>query len=438
MTIVGAVALLVAPAALVAQQGDVETIDRIAAMVGQRAILLSEIDEDINQRRSQGLQVPDDPAALNQLRQQVLGDLIDEEVIYQAARRDTGITVTDAEVQQSVDQQFREIRGRFRSDTEMNTALRSNGFVSLDEWRRWITDLQRRYLYRTRYVQKLRGEGKLRGGAVPEDELRRAYEAARTQPGERQRRPPAISFRQIVIAPRPTEQARARALVRAESIRTEIAGGADFATMARRVSQDDGSREQGGDLGWFRRGDMVREFSDVAFSLRPGVVSPVVRSPFGYHLIQVERIQPAEVKARHILITPEITDADIDSARVFADSMARLVRLGASVDSLARLHGDSSEPRLVGPLNRTQLDSSFAAAFDSASVGSIVGPFTVAPGGSRQRLRVVVAEVTELEPEREFSYEEVRDNIRQQLQQQRAIQGLIESLRRQTYIDIRI
>ena len=86
------------------------------------------------------------------------------------------------------------------------------------------------------------------------------------------------------------EKQRAYAL--ADSIAQALRHGADFAVAARRFSQDPGSREQGGDLGWFRRGPLVPEFERVAFALKPGVISDPVETPFGYHIIQVKRTQP--------------------------------------------------------------------------------------------------------------------------------------------------
>ena len=129
----------------------------------------------------------------------------------------------------------------------------------------------------------------------------------------------------------------------------ELRRGADFATAARRFSQDPGSKEQGGSLNWFRRGVMVPEFERVAFGLKPGVVSDPVESPFGYHIIQVERVQPGEVQARHILLVPEIDSAHVDSARATADGGAsgagsgRRVRL-TSADSIT-IRRPSGKPK---------------------------------------------------------------------------------------------
>jgi len=75
---------------------------------------------------------------------------------------------------------------------------------------------------------------------------------------------------------------------KAEDLLKRVRAGEDFATLAKEFSEDPGSRAQGGDLGWFSRGEMVKEFEDAAFALKEGEVSGVVESPFGYHIIKVE------------------------------------------------------------------------------------------------------------------------------------------------------
>jgi peptidyl-prolyl cis-trans isomerase SurA len=419
---------------LAAQQAPA-VIDRIAAVVGERIILLSEIDEEINQRRGSGLQPPEDSAGLEALRHQVLSDLIDDEVLFQRARRDTTISVTDQEVQSAVDDQYRRVREQFRAEPDFRSALQGAGLGTPEEYRRWLSDRQRRAAYQQRYIGKLQQEGKLRPGTVSEAELRRAYGEAMVQ-GQR-KRPATVSFRRIVIAPVPTEAAQRAALQRAESVRVAIAGGADLAELARRFSDDASTRENGGDLGFFRRGQMVRQFEEVAFSLRPGVVSPVVVTPYGYHLILVERVQPAEVKARHILFAPAVGAAELDAARQLADSLAALVRAGASADSLARLHGDTTEPRSLGPLERAQLDTAYAEAFGDAQAGQVVGPFALNPE-TPSRMRFVVAQLTDVQPERDYSFEEVRDQLRAGLLRERGVRNLLDDLRRQTYVDVRL
>lgn len=427
-------ALLFCAAPAPAQQ-PVQPIDRVAAVVGERIILLSEIDEEINQRRGQGLQLPQDSAGIEALRRQVLNELVDDEVLYQRARRDTSINVTDAEVQGAVDQQYRQVRQQFRTDQEFRVALQGAGMGTPEEYRRWLTEKQRRAAYQQRFLQKQQQEGRLRGGSVSEAELRRAFDAAMAQ--NQRRRPATITYRQVVVAPVATDSARAAARLRAESLQVELTRGADFAAVARRFSDDPASRETGGDLGWFRRGMMVRPFEEVAFALRPNVVSPVVATQYGFHIILVERIQPAEVKARHVLITPVVTEADLAAARARAEQYAAAVRAGASADSIARIHGDSGEPRLVGPADRGQLPPSYVTAFEGVEPGAVVGPFVVNPE-MPARTRYVVAQVTDVQPEREFTFEEVRDQLRANLLREKGVRSLLDDLRRRTYVDIRL
>ena len=434
-----ALALAAAPAPLCAQQPP-EIIDRIVAVVGDRPILLSEVDEELLLAQSQGQTLPTDSAARNALRRQVLERMIDEEVLYQQARLDTTIVVSDADVQNAVDQQARQVRGQFQSENDYRAQLRAAGFGTPEEYRRWLTERQRRSAYQQRYLDKLRNDGKLRGLAPSETEMRRAFTDMTSQ-GQPQMRPAMVTFRQIVVAPVPTPLARAAAYARAESALAEVRGGADFAVVTRRLSDDRATRELGGDLGWFRRGTMVRAFDQVAFSLRPGQTSGIVATPYGYHIIQVERVQPGEVKARHILISPVITQRELDAAQLIADTVAARLRSGAIFDSLHALYGDTAEVKQVGPLPRTQLAGPYAvygAALEGLSTGDISPVFALAADDSL-RTKYVVAVLDDVQPERPYRFEdqEVRDRLRSDLQQQRAIRDLMRSLRRQTYVDNR-
>ena len=407
-------------------------VDRVVAIVGNRPVLSSQVDEEVFSRQSQGQTLPTDPDSLAALRKQVISSIVDEELLVQQAQRDTAIKVTDQEIADGVEQQVRKVRGNFTSEVDYKNELKRAGFGTPEEYRRWLTDQQRRSAFQNRLIDKLRQDGKLKPVPPTEQEMRTYFNE---QKGALGNRPATLSFRQIVIAPRPSPEAKARTRAQADSIVLELRRGADFATAAKRFSQDPGSKDQGGSLNWFRRGVMVPEFERVAFSLRPGVVSDPVESPFGYHIIQVERVQPGEVQARHILLIPDIDSIHVDSARALADSVRKLVLRGLPFDSLQRALHDPSAEKQADNVPADKLPEAYAKAFGDADSGAVAPVFSLPGAGTREQF--VVAQITGRRPPGDIRYEDVRDRIREQLGQQLAIRRYIDRLRSATYVEVR-
>jgi peptidyl-prolyl cis-trans isomerase SurA len=407
-------------------------VDRVVAVVGNRPVLASQVDEELFSRQSQGVKLPDNAEGIRAIRQQIVSSIIDEELLVQQAMRDTSIKVTDEEIASGVEEQVKKVRTNFNSEMEYAAELKKAGFQTPEEYRRWLTDQQRRAAYQNRLIEKLRNDGKLKSVAPTEKEMKEYFEEQKASLGSR---PATVSFRQIVVTPMPSPEAKAKTKAEADSIVLELRRGADFAVAARRFSQDPGSKEQGGSLNWFRRGVMVPEFEKVAFSLRPGMISDPVESPFGYHIIQVERVQPAEVQARHILLVPNIDSAHVDSARVRAESIRAALLAGASFDSLQRLYHDRSAEKEASNVPVTKLPENYAKVVADSGRGAILPVFTMPGSGNRDQF--VVMQVVDRRPEGEIRYEDVRDRIREQLGQQLAIRRYLDRLRRSTYVEIR-
>ncbi len=407
-------------------------IDKVLAVVGNRPILASQVDEELFSRQSQGQQLPSDPKALAALRKQLVQSIIDEEILVQQAQRDTTIQVTDQEIADGVDQQVRKVRANFTSEVDYRAELKKAGFQTPEEYRRWLTDQQRRAAFQNRLIEKLRTDGKLKPVPPTEPEMKQYFDE---QKGSLGSRPATLSFRQIVITPQASPEAKARARAKADSILLELRQGADFATAAKRFSQDPGSKDQGGSLNWFRRGVMVPEFERVAFMLKPGVVSDPVESPFGFHLIQVERIQPGEVQARHILIIPDIDSAHVAAARQRADSVRAKLAAGASFDSLQRRYHDPSAEKQAENVPLDKLPENYAKIIGDADSGSVTPVFTIPGNAGREQF--VVVQVMGRRPQGDLRYEDVKDRIREQLGQQLAIRRYIDRLRLSTYVDVR-
>jgi peptidyl-prolyl cis-trans isomerase SurA len=431
----GALAFLAAGAGgqqLAVPPGQPLIVDRVVAVVGDEAILWTDVMTEVNRRRAAGLDVPEDSAGQMGVARETLVDLVDVEILVQQARR-LGINVTDAEAVAQADQQFRRVRGQFGSEEEFRRELRAAGFGTPEEYRRSLTDQFRRQMLQQRAFEELRK--RMKPADVSEEEITAAFEQWRARLGQR---PATVSFRQIVVAPKPSEEANARARAKAESLLVEIRRGGDFEAIARRESMDPGSRELGGDLGWARRGSgFVPEFERVVFALRPGQVSPVFETSFGYHIVRVDRVQPAEVKSRHILIRPEITDADVAAARDTAASVARQWEAGTAFETLITRYHDAAEERgILQPYPRDSLPPSYQQAIAGHSAGQITQPFQLgAVGGT---VKFAVLEVVAVAEGGEYTLAELRDRLRSQLAQERSTRQLLDDLRKSTYVDIRL
>ena len=410
-------------------------VDRIVAVVGNRAITRSQVLERMFQGTLQGGPPPTDSAQRARLERQIVEVLVNEELLVQEAGRDTAIKVLEEDVTKAVDANMRATRARYTSEAAYRQDLRAAGFETADEYRLWLTEQQRRTFQIRDLMGRLQAQGKLKPVAPTEREMRAYFEANLAAFGKRSE---AISFRQIIIAPPAKPEAKARARALADSILTELRRGADFGTAARRFSMDPQSRENGGEIGWVRRGvGLDQRFEDVAFALRPGIVSDPVETPFGFHLIQVTRAQPAEVQVRHILIRPAVDQADADSAARTAARVREQLVLGAPFDSLARLHHDRGEERDLENIPLEVLPESYREALAGVDSGGVSPVFLLQEASDPARSKHAVLLVTARIPAGDVRYEDVKEQIRQGLGTQLTQNRYLQRLRQATLVDIR-
>jgi len=413
--------------------GALQPVDRIVAVVGNRALMRSQLDEQFYQLiASLGVTGPSSAADSAKVRGQIIEDMIDDELMVQQALKDTTIKVTETEVSEAVEKTMREIRQKYPNEFEFQKELRSAGFVNLEEYRRFMVDQARRDMLRSRLTEKLKEKGTLKPVQPSEQEMRAFFDEQKGQFGKR---PSTISFKQVVVVPKASERARAQARALADSITRELRKGADFAVAAKRFSQDPGSRDQGGDLGWTRRGTFVPEFEKVAFALKVGQIADPTESSFGFHIIQLQRMQPGEINPRHILIVPELTEADMDSALALAQKVYAELEAGAAIDSLQRRYADPTEEREAAATPLDKLPPVYGRALADADSGAIVAPFALDQPGGRRKFAVVL--VTEKRGEGEIRFEDVKDRVRALLADRLATQKYLARLRSATYVDVR-
>jgi peptidyl-prolyl cis-trans isomerase SurA len=426
-----ALALLLAAAPALARpahaQPGEELWDGVVAVVGDTVLLRSDVALFLEQARAQGQQVPTEGPELERFVQQAVEERVSDLLLIEGARA-AGLQVTEAEVQLAVDEQIRDVRGRFPNEAAFTQALAEAGRTP----ETYRAELARQFADQTlvqRFIRQRTQE--MAPPAVSDAEVRTFFEANRERFGQR---PASVSFQQVIVRPLPDDSARARALRTAQEVLRELNAGGDFEVLARRYSMD-GTRERGGDLGWFRQGQMVRTFDQVVFGMRPGQTSGIVETEFGFHIIRLDRTRGPERQARHILIRPDITQADIDRARTRADSVATAVRAGASAPELAARYDTPDAARFQADVPLDRLPPAFVSGLESAQPGTVVGPLQVENGPNPA---FAVLRVTARQTAGAYTAEEQRERITEVIREQKLMERLLEELRRETYVAVRM
>ncbi len=248
--------------------------DAVVARVSGTVITGQMYNQRLNAMVQQySMQFP--PEQINQLkpmlRQQAVAALINENLLFQEATRQ-GITPTE----EDIDKQIEEIIGQFPSRAAFESQLGMSG-MTLETLRENIKP--------GLSIQKLVDAQLPEDSKATDEEIAKFYAENPAQ----FERPEQVEASHILIqvSPGESEEVKAAKRLEIEALREKIAGGEEFAEWARQSSQDQGSRERGGSLGFFGRGQMIPAFEEVAFSLESGALSEVVETQFGYHLIQV-------------------------------------------------------------------------------------------------------------------------------------------------------
>ncbi|MDI7248427.1 MAG: peptidylprolyl isomerase [Bacillota bacterium] len=198
-----------------------------------------------------------------QTGRQLLAKMIREELIKQGAAK-YDIQVTDEDVAAEVDK----LKAEFGSDAGLEQALAQYG-MTLDDLRSQI---------RTSLLLEAIASKDV---TINEDEIKKYYDEHKDEFKE----PEQVKARHILVKDEKT----------AKDIEKQLAAGADFAELAKAKSEDPGSKDKGGDLGYFGRGAMDPAFEKAAFSLKIGETSGPVKSSFGYHIIRVEDRKPERI-----------------------------------------------------------------------------------------------------------------------------------------------
>jgi len=269
-----------------------EVADRIVAVVGNEVIFKSEIDNRELMARVQYPELAHDKG----LSRSILAGIIDQKIILAKAKIDS-VSIDENAIDAMANDRFRQLGSRFASKSEMESRLGKSSAA--------IREGIRQELRNQQLIETLRRR-KSAGVSVSYDEAMAFYNSNRDQLPEI---PEAVSVSQILKYRTVSEENRAQSLSSIQKIQGELKGGADFAALARKYSQDPGSAGVGGDLGYVQKGELIPSFENAAYALKEGGVSDVVETRYGFHLIQLLNKEVNSIHVRHILIGFDRTNA---------------------------------------------------------------------------------------------------------------------------------
>jgi len=419
--------LFLAASAYVAAAQAVTLVDRIVAVVNKDVVTYSELNEAVGLAertlRRQGTPAPDRPV----LERQMLERLILEKAQLQLAR-ETGIRIDELQLDRAVE---RIAQSNNMTLADFRKALEADG-VGFDTWRNDIRQQMVMGRLREREV-----ENKVQ---VSDTEVDLFLEQTKNRPDENSEYNIAHILVRVPEGASPERIRQARE--RAEQAAAEVKGGAPFARVAAAYS-DAPDALQGGALGWRNHQRLPELFGDALAKMKPGDVSEPLRSPAGFHIVQLVERRGASAAApvvqtrlRHILIRTNEAVSEAEARRKLLDLRERIVTGGADFAELARANSDDGTAARGGELDWVYPGDTvpeFERAYQELKVGEISSPVRTPFG--YHLIQVLERRSSDLSPERK------RLQARQALRDRKAdeaYQEWLRQLRDQTYVELRL
>lgn len=364
-----------------------EVIDKVIANVGSEYVLLSELEEQvalISER--QGGKLPPDARCL------MLDNLLTQKLLVNQAKIDS-VEVKDEEVEAQLNARIEQILDYMGGDVNQFEDYYGQSIGEVKEAFR--EDLRNQLLAERMRSKVMEGitvtpsEVKAFFKKIPRDSL--PYFNSEVEIGE------------IVMKPQVNTVERQKAIDKLQAIRKRIVeGGESFEELAKKYSDDFASARIGGDLGWTKRGKFVPAFEAAAYKLDDNEISEIVESEFGFHLIQLLGRRGNSINTRHILVKPEITEADLALTEHKLDSVRQLLMTDSiSFSKAVKYFGNkdvqsyNNDGKLVNSASGNNfyeigdLEPAIYFTIDTMKVGSFSKPFSFTDPRGETFFRIV-------------------------------------------------
>lgn len=395
--------------------------EQVAALVGDGVILESEV-------RAYVSYLTNDPALRDafatpeEARRYALDDLVARKLLLQQAEIDS-IQVTAEEVESRLKTMIENIKSNFPSEADF--------YQELDKANIRLDDLKNHYRENIRtqlILSRLVGKQILPTLTISPIAIRAFFDEHKDSIAVV---PARLKLAHIIVPIRQSEDEQKKGFERALEVYKLLLAGGDFAVIAQEFSDDANSRKAGGMLGKLKKGEAFAEFEEKIFNLKPGEVSQPFPTRLGFHIVEVLNKGPDWVLARQILIKVDVTKADTSAAEQRAALVARLANQGVDFDSLARQYSYAPDVDL-GEVTVKQLLPPLDSIVKKLEAGQASSPL-LTPWGYQ------VLYVRDKVPEKERTFEEMRDYIYDYLsrqEQERIFKIYVDELKTKTFVQL--
>lgn len=381
----------------IAQPGHTKAVvaDKIVAVVGDKIILKSDLDNSILDMQRQNIAIPENARCL--LLEQAMGI---KALVLQAEK--DSLPVTDEEVETIIDNRIRAFISQYGSKDELEKIAGKTVYQLKEDFKEPIRDQKLAEAMRNKIVENVRITPKEVNEyyeKIPKDSLR-YYESE-------------VEVSQIISYPKATREAEEYCIEQLKGFKEQVESGkSDFATLASIYTQDPGSKETGGqyDVNRYSR-ELDPVWLGKAFTLKPGQVSNPFKTRFGYHIMQLVSRAGDDASVRHILLIPQVTSFEIKDAMQKLDSVRALLMTGAMDfgTAVAKFSDDETSKftagQITGPDGSTyltidQLDKGLVMMLKDLKPGQYSQPVEYTDERGKKGVRLVYLK-TRTEPHRE-------------------------------------
>ncbi len=409
-------------------------IDKTVAVVGNEMIMISQLEEEVQMMRAYGMM--SDKTG----RCEILEQMMASKLFLMQARLDS-LAVNNDMVEGELRNRIDNVRTQLGGDDEVEKYFGKPLYKLRQEWREAITDQT--------LTQQMQQEISSKIPELTPYDVQQYVDA--TDKEDLPLVPVKYQLSQICIYP-DREAANLAVKERLLAIRERIINGEKFSTLARIYSQDPGSARKGGELGMASKSIFWPAFSDAAMALKPGVVSQIVETPDGFHIIEVLEKKGDMFNARHILLKPEYTTEDrengfriLDSLKTELGNKALTFELAArfySEDPATRTNGGQMADPMTGSsyFEIDQLKPQDYAAIKTLKEGELSEPFESLDNEGRSGNTVYkMLRVDKIIPAHTATFNNDYNMLLEQAKQKKsmeAIDNFIDSKIKETYIVI--